>query len=49
MTVYGPATGHYSRDSIRQARASGGKKGARILDADKKTAAHFLHHIPSQA
>jgi len=30
-TVYGPATGNYSPDSIRAARASGGEEGTRIL------------------
>lgn len=34
MTVYGPATGHYSRDSISAARRSGGSKGTRILKVD---------------
>jgi hypothetical protein len=34
MTVYGPATGNYSRDSISDAKRSGGKKGSRILDVD---------------
>ena len=37
MTVYGPATGNYSRDSILAARKSNGKKGTRILDVDKTT------------